>query len=153
MARCNKDCFNCPYDDCILGNDSEKPSGYSYYQKYKSMGLCTICKTKKAEPGRVACSECSAMINRQRKERREYLRSQNRCTYCGGYTDGKTTCYLCREYLNGWRINRREKLESMGLCTKCGKNPPAEGRRWCEECLEYQRQKQKRYREKIRARQ
>lgn len=113
--KCNRDCFHCIYDDCIVdirvysekslykNRSPEAQERQRAYQKKKrdeakAKGLCTVCKKKKATHG-VKCYEC--YIRQKRHDRAKY--------------DG-----------------RRQEWIDNGLCYFCGK-PRMKGQKVCEE--------------------
>ena len=109
--KCNRDCFNCQYEDCI--NDDtyrlcKTPEVIERRKEYQRMtakrkrdeartkGLCMVCQKKKATYG-VKCYEC-------------YIRQK-------------------RYDLNKYH-NDRETWRQNGLCYFCGKQP-IEGKKVC----------------------
>lgn len=119
--KCNMDCFNCPYPDCI--NDYVRPYDAerrkTHYQKE----------------------------NERRKQQRAERKANGICTVCGKKPiskDCETMCVECllkhrRESLKRGRKNGekpRELLDGISLCKKCGKAKPVEGYKLCENCLE-----------------
>ena len=100
---CNRDCFNCKFDDCIA--DIRVYSEKSLYKnrspqaqanqralakkkrdEAKAQGICVICKKKKATRG-VKCYEC--WLRQKRYDRakyngkRQYWIDENLCYFCG----------------------------------------------------------------------
>ena len=86
MSVCNEDCFNCIYDDCILGTGSPgrhkiseeekirrqqkrqeyvKQYRHARYLKLKAAGICTRCEKNPVKKG-VICDECKAYIKERR---------------------------------------------------------------------------------------
>ena len=111
-VKCNHDCFNCIYDDCI--NDYVYPENQLYkyrtenwknhqkaYQKKKrdearAKGFCIVCRKRKATKGS-KCLEC--YLRQKRFDRakydgkRELWRDNGLCYYCGKKpVDGKKVC-------------------------------------------------------------
>ena len=116
--KCNMDCFNCIYDDCI--NDyvaprrelTEKEKKYrsqyqlNRYYELKKKGLCTKCGKRPPLPGVTRCLECRNKHRRSNIEfrnktktiekNREYRREHGLCFYCGEKVmEGKTICEKC----------------------------------------------------------
>ena len=127
--KCNKDCFNCPYPDCINDyvkiNDPEYQK--RYYEEHRSQEL-----ERKIQ---------------QRKKRK----AKGLCTTCGKrpLTEGsKAHCVECLIKLRerSLKRNRRQNMTSkalfdgIDLCKKCGKDKPVIGYKLCESCLEQARQ-------------
>lgn len=124
MAKCNMDCFNCKYDDCI--NDYV-PKDYSarraaYYQEHKkelsekshnrymerkAAGLCVECGKKKAVENRTRCLEC---LLKNRRAANEKNRRKG--------------------------LQPRAHFDGVDWCRLCGKAKPVEGRTLCSKCLE-----------------
>lgn len=127
-----KDCFNCPYPDCV--NDLNNFPRYNakscarYYKENKEKlnnrkkqlikerkekGLCTACgKNPIAENSTIFCKECYI----KKKKRREELRREKGI--------------LPRHMFNG-----------VDLCTQCGKEKPVKGYKQCAKCLEKSRKR------------
>lgn len=124
--KCNKDCFNCIYDDCINDvvnkNYMRLPSvmerKYKHqrekYRKRKEAGLCTTCGKKPAEYG-IYCYEhylyhkrkIREWCDRNKPKIREERRKQGLCTFCGApRMNGRTVCEKCysRLYESGMRL-------------------------------------------------
>lgn len=118
--RCKfKDCFSCPYPDCINDEanlakplpESTKAKQRAYElarrKRFAQEGLCTMCGKREPLPGKKRCAVCSAYA--RRKSREYWIR------------DGKL---------------RREEFDGVTRCFKCGKAPPAEGYKLCPSCLD-----------------
>ena len=65
-------------------------------------GLCTICKTRKARPGRVTCELCGRKKSGEVMARRKRLKAQGLCTVCGKAPHTESSC-LCEECKIKWR--------------------------------------------------
>ena len=65
-------------------------------------GLCTICKTRKARPGRVTCELCGRKKSGEVMARRKRLKAQGLCTMCGKVPHTESSC-LCEECKIKWR--------------------------------------------------
>lgn len=110
--KCNRDCFNCVFDDCIDDSVYPEETLYKYrseewkahqreYQKKrreeaKKNGMCIICKKKEATKG-AKCLECYLRQKRHDKkkntESRERWSEEGLCYYCGAKPmDGKKVC-------------------------------------------------------------
>ena len=77
-------------------------------------GLCTICKTRKARPGRVTCELCGRKKSDEIMARRKQLKAQGLCTMCGKVPHAENSC-LCGEckikwkkYSNSYKVNEKE---------------------------------------------
>lgn len=127
--KCNKDCFNCPYPDCI--NNYVKINDPEYQKKYYE-------------------EHHSQMLEHQKKIREE-RKANGLCTVCGKrpLTEGsKAHCVECLLKLRRRSIERNRKknmipkalFDGIVLCKKCGKDKPVEGYKLCENCLEQARQ-------------
>ena len=113
-----KDCFSCPYPDCI--NDvvelakplpEHRKAEVRTWERerrkrFAEEGLCTVCGKRKPEPGRKRCAICNAY---DRRKKREYQ-----------IRDGKLL----------W-----DDLDGVTRCAKCGKAHPVEGYKLCPQCL------------------
>lgn len=93
----------------------------TYYDLYKSMGLCTCCGKNKAEPNRVLCLECAVKDSERDKK----------------YDKKRKAEYSKR---------KRELCDAFGVCTTCMTRDKYKGKR-CMEC--YLKAKRK-YKEKQR---
>lgn len=101
--KCNRDCFNCPYEDCVVEvkTYSEKslyknrsPEAQAYqraYQKRKrdearAKGMCIVCRQKEATHG-AKCYECFLRQKRHDRAKRTGQRQEwidnDLCYYCG----------------------------------------------------------------------
>lgn len=128
------------------------------YHFYKSIGICTRCHKKQAEPNKVLCMECADADNERcrnkRLEKLEYkrksdlekykkLKEDGICTYCKKRKSesGKTKCGYCLAKLRNKRqiskndILRSERV-SYGICYICGKNQTMENKGVCPKCYE-----------------
>lgn len=87
-------CENC------LKADSEMTK-YARKMAIKA-GLCTICRTRKARPGRVTCELCGRKKSDEVMARRKRLKAQGLCTMCGKVPHTESSC-LCEECKIKWR--------------------------------------------------
>ena len=111
--KCNMDCFNCPFPDCI--NDYVKPSSWQsltdeqkarynikskelhkrLYRERKENGFCVRCGLKQATNG-VYCLECYLKRKRQRKNHiNQHIewREKGLCYVCGSVCEaGHKVC-------------------------------------------------------------
>lgn len=127
MAKCDLNCLNCIYEDCI--NDhipaSRPEYGAQYYQAHKeevrarkkkqynerkAAGICVSCGKRKAVKGRVRCLDC------QQKARRQDTAGRRR------------RGMLPKDHFDG-----------VDWCRLCGKEKPVEGKQLCSKCLEISR--------------
>ena len=120
---------------------------------YKQLGICVVCKKRKAEPNSSSCLEC---LEKDRKRKAEYRmhghynneksnqlhrklyasrKEQGICTRCGERkaTNGTVCldCYVKRRKQN-YGISRSER-PSYGECYICGR-VVLKGKRVCESC-------------------
>lgn len=87
------------------------------------------------------------------RERRAEFRARSGCKECGRPTQpNKTLCKEHAEYNAKKSKERREKLRVVGLCISCGKRSAEDGKKFCTECLEHNREKGKKWRECQKAR-
>lgn len=123
MRCAKKDCFNCPYPDCI--NDYVQPlyrrsveakerknaTARELYSKRKETHQCVKCGRKlPTGEKRVLCCTCNAKVTEQQ---RIYKREKG--------------------------ITPKELMDGENLCSRCGKSPPADGHKQCARCLEISR--------------
>lgn len=74
------------------------------------------------------------------RERRAEFRARGGCSECGRpVLPGRTVCKEHAQYRTTFERTRREGRRAAGLCVTCGKRPPVEGRTHCAQCLEYNR--------------
>lgn len=85
-------CENC------LKTDS-KITKYARKMALKA-GLCTICKIRKARPGRVTCELCGRKKSDEVMARRKRLKAQG--TMCGKVPHTESSC-LCEECKIKWK--------------------------------------------------
>ncbi len=142
-VKCNHDCFNCIFPDCICDtfysekslykNRSEKAKAYQReYQKKKRQeakekGFCIICRQEIATRG-TKCYEC--YIRQKRHDRakcsgdREYWKENGLCYFCGQQPlVGKKVCEKHYKYLaknivlcNGSENTKKAQKEFVRLC-------------------------------------
>lgn len=127
--KCDKNCFECRFDDCINGHVYPETDRYAFrpeeqkqyqrdYQKRKrdearAQGLCIICRREKATYGS-KCYECyirQKRFDHKRKNtgERERRLEEGRCYFCGAECmAGRKTCIACwtRLHANAERLNQ-----------------------------------------------
>lgn len=128
VIKCNMDCFNCPFPDCI--NDYVAPYDYEYQKEYRK--------------------KYRDKINLRKRQLKEERKLNGMCVECGKFPiteNSKSKCYTC---LSKDRVLRekkrrdkgilpRELFDGVNLCSTCGKNKPVDGYKECESCLEKHR--------------
>lgn len=87
------------------------------YRMYVESGICVICKTRYAEPGRTQCKDCTRRIA-ARADQRDPGRERRNA--------------YCRE--------RRQRLKAAGICVVCGQHKAQEGVTRCPACLRKERE-------------
>lgn len=79
------------------------------------------------------------MDSQKRKERRENLKAERRCTVCGKQDDatvgGKTLCRECGQAQRDAIDRMRERKKERGECLFCS-SPAVPGKRLCQLCAE-----------------
>ena len=103
-----------------LTKAERRRSNKQRYRWYKDRGICPTCGKVWAEPGRVRCKACDAIIKYYHDRDRE--NRQNRA-----------------------RERRQERIDS-GLCTECGKRPATDGMRMCPRCRDMRNDSTRKYR-------
>lgn len=93
------------------------------YRECQQKGICTSCRTAKAEPGSVLCKRCT---ERKKKDYYEHSNEYNKT-------------HLRKEKA------KRKRLIKKGLCPKCGRHTGTE-RVYCDKCLEYLREQNRKSR-------
>jgi hypothetical protein len=78
-------------------------------EQHRIQGLCTICGTRKAQPGRKCCPECTHKKNEQRDK-----------------SDVELCCY-------GLTRKEYDKRRYFGLCLICGE-PSEKSGKLCKRC-------------------
>ena len=76
---CNKDCFNCIFDDCIL--DEEKEMQKTYYQQNAERYKANARRWQKEHPDRVREIQAKAnkkWFQKNKKHRAEYMKQYYR---------------------------------------------------------------------------
>lgn len=92
------------------------------YRMYVDSGICPVCKTRYAEPGRTQCKECTRRIA-ARADQRDPGRERRNA--------------YCRE--------RRQRLKAAGICVDCGQHRAQEGVTRCPACLRKERESHQAY--------
>lgn len=127
--KCNQDCFNCPYPDCI--NDYIKPYDAEYHKQYRA--------------------EHRDKVNERKRQLRAERKANGICTDCGQRPiaqGSETRCTECLLKLRKRSIEKRRKdgslprelFDGVNLCQKCGKDKPVGGYKLCENCLKKSRE-------------
>lgn len=89
---------------------------------YKRLGICTVCRKRKAEPGKSQCFEC---LEKDRLRKAAYRK------------EGKIT----NEYIASEHRKAYQKRKEAGMCTRCGKKIAKVGL-VCTECYARRSRKQ-----------
>lgn len=131
-----------------------------WYLQKKQAGGCVRCgKTdEKVLAGKVYCAECAGKMLEATKERRKYLRGQNRCIHCGRRDErteaGRVACADCTRKIKAhpstavkeerfkakMKALRAERLAAH-VCTECGGVIDEDGFRICSGCRRKAREK------------
>ena len=136
----------------------------STYYKRKERGVCNICGKRKPVEGKLICQDCADKQKEYRNKNRQFFRENNLCVRCGKnkvFGDEKE-CPECLAYMAEVNKKSREKhggnstyykkdikrLKENGICRGCRKRKVAEGKTYCEICLEKKRIKAQEYRRK-----
>lgn len=99
--KCNHDCFNCPFPDCVNNyvdtrRYSDRSEVYKAYDRArqkarreaaKAAGLCIICQKRPAAQG-AKCLDCYLRQKRYDRAKwtrtdREEWKAAERCYFCG----------------------------------------------------------------------
>lgn len=72
------------------------------YKKLKADGICTYCKTRKAENGKTKCSICLAKLRNKRENNKSDILRSERSSY--------GICYIC---------GKNPLLKDKGVCQSC----------------------------------
>lgn len=84
--KCNEDCLNCIYDDCILDRSEKTEEQKAHtrelvrkrYWKCKENGICVYCQKKPATHG-IYCEGCRTYMSEFRKRRNLKRKGVNAC--------------------------------------------------------------------------
>ena len=107
------------------------------YLGLKAKGICTSCKTKKAAPGYVCCTECREKVkSRKDYESKRYagLKARGICPSCKKRkaAPGRVQCEQCSVEVK----ECRRKLVSSGICRQCRNEEAEPGKQNCWDCAE-----------------
>ena len=107
------------------------------YMGLKAKGICTSCKTKKAAPGHVNCTECREKVkSRKGYESKRYadLKARGICPTCKkrNAMPGRVQCEQCSVEVKEYK----RKLVSSGICRQCQSEEAEPGKQNCWECAE-----------------
>lgn len=134
-VTCNRDCFNCIYDDCIVdirvysekslyknrspeAQEKQRAIAKKKRDEARAKGFCIICRKRKATHGS-KCYECYLRQKRYDKAkydgRREYWREEGLCYFCGApRMEGQKTCEkhykILKESISKTNANPTEKM-------------------------------------------
>lgn len=103
----------------------------NYYNYYKSIGRCPMCKHNESAPNHVLCLECLSDVSERNHRRREELAPEQRKAESKRAVENKR--------------KRREHRRAEDLCVECGKRPPKVGRLRCGICLHKHSERMKLY--------
>ena len=87
-----------------------------YYNKYKSLGLCTKCGKNEAAPERTMCRECLDKKAAKTRESRDKDRA------------------ALHEYQRDWYRRKKAQAIASGMCSKCFREPADKGYKTCWRC-------------------
>lgn len=87
-----------------------------YYNKYKSLGLCSKCGRNEAAPERTMCKKCLAKKAARAKAARDKDRT------------------AARAYNNEYYRQKKAKAIAEGMCSKCFHEPADKGYKTCWRC-------------------
>lgn len=116
------------------------PRARSYVTEYgrlsdarRAKGLCVECGKVEAPSGQW-CSACRVKATGTY----ERLRDGETCARCWKPKDepGRPYCAACRAADAQRKRDQRAAAKASGVCYFCGKNPPREGSRRCEACID-----------------
>ena len=93
----------------------------NYYEYYKSIGRCPICKRNKSAPNHVLCLECLSDVSERNRSQRDKWTPKRRKAESKRAVENKR--------------KRKERRKAEGVCVECGKRTPKEGRIRCAICL------------------
>lgn len=127
--KCNKDCFNCVYPDCIYEEPLRQPLSeeqrqrHNQYQreiycKRKKRGVCVKCGRNSTVAGTVHCDECR--MKRRKYDRKYRLKKrgdENRTMPLRDIWKESGLCYRC-----GSPVSDRCKsngIRKVMLCERC----------------------------------
>lgn len=82
--------------------DSRRKRDLEKYEKLKSDGICTYCKSRKAQEGKTKCQVCLAKLRNKREKKRDDLPRSERRAY--------GICYIC---------GKNPVLKDKGVCEDC----------------------------------
>ena len=86
------------------------------YYWLKARGLCTMCRCKRALPGKTKCEACRVKYNAWQIERRNRLKAEGLCDRCGHEIPepGRAICPKCSAAAaESMRRSRAMKTEAV----------------------------------------
>ena len=115
--------------------DTHNQNAYKYHQNKKEQGLCRCGKI--SVDGKSSCQNCLDRASQYGKNRKE----QGLCI-CGKIPiEGGVRCQDCLDSVNERRHNNKLKE----LCYQCGKLPPIKNKTLCQDCMNLQSKRSKKY--------
>lgn len=104
MSKCNRDCFNCIYDDCIEGNIAmvkqyekrkkrQREIQRWKYAEARAQGLCGSCRKVKATHGAL-CDRCYQrfkhyrMVANAEKRKEKWVMREETASFVGALISG-----------------------------------------------------------------
>lgn len=122
-AGCKKQCFQCPYPDCVVENAHEKQ------------------EKRRRHSARYDAAHREGRLNYFRnyynahKEAKNKYSREHYAAYPEEYKE------FLRAYWKEYNKARYQRLKSMGICTECKKRTAAPGSVKCEECKKADRER------------
>ena len=149
--ECNppKSCFTCPFSDCR--RPSQIPTkGESEWMK--QTGIAARAYSQHAK-GILSFKVKADIRNQRKREKRRNMKKQNMCQRCFDrpVVEGHTMCADCLAGMRARKDTRDRFREEHHICRACGHPIDGASKILCNKCLEKQRERNKRYRAKSRA--
>ena len=117
--KCDEDCFNCPYPDCIVDQTDYECKRYRQTERYyhlKSKGICASCGKPKDDPAKTYCISCRNRFHGYQKRLIMFRTDAGVCHKCGRKLDDKRykTCAICRKrnMLSVRKYQEKRRLEN-----------------------------------------
>lgn len=116
---------------------------------YLNNDRCPRCGKNPVEPGKRRCRECAIHESENRQKRRLYWIATGKCSRCGAPLEDKQykTCQRCRDHAARFKNDQNKRVydarKEEGKCVKCGKKYAESGKVYCQDCLNRQKQWQR----------
>lgn len=109
-------------------------SCYNDHRRCTNIGICVLCMTRKANPGRAWCEKCFQTYGDYPRvydffETAVHFEYTKKCVNWGCYNEAVSGSNICSQCY--------DKLLMNGICTNCRLQKANPGFKWCQSCYNH----------------